>query len=79
VEEGERMKTQSQRNLEQEIRQSIKSGIDSTVASMCRRSAASEASIIAKWSGEVLEEVFDSLRRHHRIGRPRRKQSELNP
>lgn len=73
------MTTQSQKNLEFELKRSIQEGLNATVTDMCRRGHPDQATVIAKWSLEVMFEVYEAVRRNHRIGRPRRKQSELNP
>lgn len=73
------METQAQKNLEWEVRQAIEDGIKCVVVDMVGRGDVTTASVLAKHRTEIVGEVFFKLRRHHRIGRARRKQTELNP
>mgnify|MGYP000340670372 CR=1 FL=1 len=71
--------TPAQRNLHTEIRHAIRDGINAAVTRAAVNAHHQTASAIAGYASHLNDEILERLHRSFRIGRPRRKQTELNP
>lgn len=71
--------TQAQRNLESELYRAIRDGINEAAADILTRGGPNESTSLVKNREILTDRIVSRLRHSFRIGRPRRKQTELNP
>lgn len=71
--------TRSQENLRAEVERAVRDGVHEVVADSVRAGRWDDAKFVANCRQAITDAVAVRLRQRFRIGRPRRKQTELNP